>query len=311
MLMRKSPKNPRQAARVTPAVGTEFLPRSLIAGSLPLAKDAVPAQVAYNAASFALDSERICLIIAVKGARVHYLAGAASDFASQSGAVCTALACALPGSPFYRGPGVYFSPVGDDGLTACVIGTDDNVKCFVGAEVDALRFQESEQMADLPVVRLASSVLKLATLPPWRPFNECERDSSQRLLVRLRHFGIGYCAAMVALWVATAVYAAAVDDRVQNSAAQAQALIASAQQAMAEDGGMHHPAWQELQTISRFVLEHQGRVTAFEAKAGKINWALDVPDFVTGDEIGKAFGSGIQTRKEGARIHVTKNKATP
>src|SRR5471032_2986780 len=94
---------------------TVFVPPSLVACSLMLAKGAVPVQVAYNAATLALDTERVCTILSSHEGKVHYLAGAAADFASQAPGVATMMAVALPGGPVYRGDGVYFAALADSG----------------------------------------------------------------------------------------------------------------------------------------------------------------------------------------------------
>lgn len=282
-----------------------FVPRSLIAGSLPVARDASPLQVAYNAACLALDTERIVLIAAREDDRVHYLAGAGADFASQ-GNVTTLLASALPGNPHHRGHGSYFCAV-DDTLHACVITTSAGVKCFVGTEEDVERFPVTEGVPQLPVFQVGSAGAALEQMPPWRAFSEYDRGDNRLLLQRLLTVGIALNGVMGLLWVGASLYASYASAQAQDLATQARAVITAASNAFAQDGGNHHPAWQEFQNVSRFALEYQGRITAFAFQDGKLNWSLVVPEFVTGDQIQRAFGS-VQTKREDGRIRISKTE---
>lgn len=286
-----------------PALLKSFVPRSLIAGSLPLAKGAVPLQVAYNAACLALDSERIALIVSASGNTVHYLAGLAADFASAGPVTCW-LAGALPGSAHHQGPGAYYCPLDEHGLTACVLCTEDGVKCFVGSADDVKRFPASERVPDCRAFEATDPVG--AAWPRWHAYTEYAREDNRTLLRRLVQGGLAACAIMLVLWVAAAVYLSWANAQSTDLAAKARRIVDSAQQAFAENSGNRDPAWIEFQNLARFVLEHQGRLVAFEHKGGKSSWTLEVPEFTTGEEISRAFGPGVQTHKEGNRIQVSK-----
>ena len=58
----------------------KLAPESMIAGTVPLLRGADALTVAYHAAAFALDTERVRVMAQAAGDRVHYLAAAASDF---------------------------------------------------------------------------------------------------------------------------------------------------------------------------------------------------------------------------------------
>lgn len=295
-------KNPKAAE----ADVSEFLPRTLIAGALPMAKGVSAPQVAYHAASLALDTERVCLITSVSEDKVSYLAGAAADFAS-AGPATTLLACALPGIPAHRGWGVYYGALPGNAGTACVISTASGIKCFVGSEADAQRFPAAEQLSHLPVHHIAEMDCALAALPQWHSFTEHQRSDNRLLLKRLQIFGAANVAVMAAVWLGSSLYIAQTSAESADLEGQARAAIAKASEAYMNKGGGRHPAWHELQNVSRFVLSHRGRLLKFNLKDRRISWSIEVPDFVTGEEIGKAFGRGIQTRREGGMIRVTRN----
>jgi hypothetical protein len=274
---------------------SEFVPRSLIAGSLPVAAGASPLHVAYNAASFALDTDRICLITSVQGDKVHYLAGAASDFASQ-GPVSTLLARALPGVAGHQGKGVYF----------CT--TEDDVKCFVGDQGDADRFPDAEGLDDYVVHRLQPYTEKLTGLPAWKPFSERDRAANRAWCGGLLVTGIGLSVVMALIWAGSAIYVSRLGAPRPDPAQELQSLIAQTSASVVKDSGTYDSAWLEFQTVSRFVLEHQGKLLSFQLLDGKLSWSLEVPDSVTGEELDQALGRGIQTRRDGGKISVGKNK---
>lgn len=284
---------------------TEFLPKSLIAGSLPLGKGASPTQVAYNSASLALNTERLCLITSVLGNRVYYLAGDASEFASQQNA-STVLSTALPGSRMHRGDGVYFALLSDKGQMACIVVKDKTLKCFVGAPAEAERFPAVENASDLPVYHLHSTGEKFGALTPWRQLSDYDRDENRKLAKAILSTGAANALVMATVWVACSFYVAQASEQSSDYKAMAEAMLSEASASLARSSSSRHMGWQELQDVSRFAREHKGRIQAFELKDGRISWQLEIPTFVTGEQISKAFKGGVQTRKDGPVIIVSK-----
>jgi hypothetical protein len=307
MLLHTSPRKYAAKNSAVQAEVRDFLPPTLIAGSLPVAKKASAAQVAYNAASLALDTERVCLITSFADGKVNYLAGAASDFASQ-GAVSTLLASALPNAPQHKGYGAYYCPLVDNSGMACVITTASGIKCFVGSEADAERFPVAEQVTDCPTYRLKNFSDELNAMPRWQSFSEYDRSDNRTLLRRLLMVGGLNAVVMGVMWLGATIYVARTTAQINDFAMQARTVLSAASETYVQKGGGRHPAWQEFQNVSSFVLTHRGHLLKFDLKDGKVSWSMDVPDFITGDEIGRIFGSGIQTRKEGNMIRISKGR---
>ena len=282
-----------------------FVPASIVAGSVNVAAGADPAQVAYNSACLALDSERVCLIFSAQGRLVHYIAGLASDFSSSSPNVTTILAIGLPGMPHHQGEGCYRVNVGPGGdLIACVACKDGRVYSFVGAPSRAERFPAAIGGVDIPVIDLSASDERVQDIPVWKPHSEREREDNKRLLRYSAIFLFAVNCVMAMIWIASAISQGVAEGKLHSIAEEAKLSMSSLIVKLAP-AAYKHEAWNEYQSVAAFAMDHKGRLDHFELKDGKLTWRISVPAFVTGGEINSTF-KGISVTQDGDNLIIRK-----
>jgi len=294
------------AENVSSGTREDFVPTSIVAGSLHLGRYADPIQVAYNAASLALDTERICLITSTSEGKIFYLAGAAADFASHGNAT-TSLAAALPNSPGYLGEGIYFYPIEKSDLTVCVVSARNSLDCFVGKSQEVERYvQRVNKDLKLPVRRLDGGRIP-ADFPVWKTFTEYERVENRKFVRRVLLSALGISVVMSGAWLVSSLFHSTM---VKDDAESKQSLIKSVEDVVKnmDDASMvEFSVWNEFQRISTFVLSHQGKLVKFRYQNQKVAWTMALPEYTTGQEIDRALGrENIVTTKKDGTIFIAK-----
>jgi len=282
-----------------------FVPPSIVAGSVNVAGGADPAQVAYNSACLALDSERVCLIFSAQGRLVHYIAGLASDFSSSSPNVTSILATGLPGMRHHQGEGCYRVNIGPGGdMIACVACKDGRVYSFVGAPSRAERFPAAIGGVDIPIIDLSASDARTQDIPVWKPHSEREREDNKRLLRYSAIFLFAVNCIMALTWIASAITQGVSEGKLHSIAEEAQQSMGSLIVKLAP-AAYKHEAWNEYQSVAAFAMDHKGKLEHFELKDGQLAWRISVPSFVTGGEINSTF-KGINVTEDGDNLIIRK-----
>lgn len=281
-----------------------FLPSTLVAATLPLVKGSVGHRVAYHAACLALQTERICMIIQEDGDRVHYLAGDAREFAEFAVPVSTSLISALPGFGTHQGDGVYFHPIGE--MLACLIVRDRRIKAYVGTKQAARRFPSVEKAEELPVHELWLDDPLVQGCPVWSGYAEQERDTNRKLMHKLIAIGFGVNVVMGSVWGGSVVWEGYSQAKMIDSQTKMRQSLSMAVGQL-QAAPYKHPAWTELQEVSRFVVEKKGRLDEFQFAKGKMMWRLTVPNSVTGEEITRALGK-VETNPDNIGIRISKGQ---
>lgn len=290
------------SASAPPGELQKFAPDSMIAGSVPLAAGANPLQVAYHAAAFALDSERVRVIYAASRQRVHYMAAAAADFAAlpPDRPTGTALGAALEEAVQRPADALPLALLAaDDAGTTAVVLHEGKLSSFRGYSA-LIEQQLRERYGELEL----RDVTQHPASHVWRGHAELQNAAARRLQ---------RASLALACTLASAAALGLVWLNLLRGPGQ-QPAIAEANQALS--AGMAEAVKRanapmlsasytffEVQRLATLASDSGGRIVKFVQDNNRIAWELRLPLWVT-QEMLTPLGSDIRVRREGDSLFV-------
>ena len=271
-----------------PETTEEYTPRTFITGYIHVPptekryRDAI-----WHAAAVALDTDAVRLICERTGDGVYYLAAPAADFANHPLAV-SVLAAALPNTPGHQGDGAYCCELGS-GIVAAIKKGNESLESYIGEHRDIERF-----VGPLTVFwpQQASA---------WAGHREMQSRSTQKTLNFFSLVG----AILVIFLFAAGVLARSAAANLGNGAELARQNILQAQVKVATELQEIAPnPFLEYHRISADVLARDGILQYFDATAGKLDYAAELPAWVS--DFGALTGATREVQPGGQTILITR-----
>lgn len=280
-----------------------FTPDETIAGRIMPAAGEAPLEAAYRAASRALDAERLCLAVVPDpdGRHVAYLAAPAAAFASQALATRSPLVMALPGAPGHRGPAVYSAPtplgrcgivLGEDGRMTAVAG--DRASIADAAEIHGLALVEIDDAED---VQAPGDTI-------WTPhhrFVEARQERRDRLALVS---GSVLAAFAGAAWLAFSWGAGVAGPSASVASPIGSAIAAPAvdYQALNSDASSAAATLRHFLEVSDLARQTKGLVTIYRVDNGATRFVLELPTWVTRQQIESLGPSKVSATAKGVLV---------
>ena len=262
----------------------KFTPEEVIAGAVPYV-EGNPREIAYHAASYALDTERVHLVCSQHDGMVYYLASPSSEFANMP-LSSTPLGSALPGGKGHQGDGIYTLNLGHSVFV--VVVQEQTLRSYVGDPVEVKGFTSD---IDLPVYSLDGG----EHLSSWDGYRLMEIREDRRIARSVTAFGVLASFLGLALWIvlvmANSWLSSNVSDRYVEARKNADQI--SRELATVDPLAVH---LNELQRITSVAVKAKGWVGFYRLRKGQVSWEVDMPSWVTEDYI-KALGGGVRAVK--------------
>lgn len=222
------------------------------------------------------------------GGRYHYFALPSVALASEL-LPATPLAMALPGHPMHQGPGAYVLDAGVYKLVALFDGDQMDLVCN---ETDLV--QEWLQGQVLPVIRVP------AEAEAWRFQSSYTKHNAlvERLAGRIARFSLVLLAMAGLTYGGLLAADGWLSARIAADTSKAEQALSSALSSV-QVGSPLAKQLAEYQQRGSVAVRAGGWVDAYEVKAGKENFRIFVPSWVTPDYIG-ALGSGVAADRDAA-----------
>lgn len=267
-------------------LGEPFTPDEIVAGRVPLATGEPPEEMAYRAAARALDCPRVCLVVIRSEGAVHYLAGLASAFASLAAETLPApIAIALPGAAGHRGAGVY-AAITPSGWAAVAIAHDGTVGVVAG---DRTTVETCAALRELPLYEVDAIAAELGSerLPAWQPHHQASeaREAAGERLATIG--GVVVAAAAAAVYIGLSIAGWHADEPVPQAISPAYAAPAG----RLPDPQLALRTMRHLMEVSDLARQTRGTVRIYKVDRGRTSWAMELPAWVTRQQIEQLGGS--------------------
>lgn len=286
----------------------EHTPIGFVAGRIPSVRD--PWESAWHAASSALETREVKLIVSNQGGSTWYLAAPARDFASYPDAG-SSLAAALPGMPGHMGSGAYIAQAADRQTGVVLLENDGMLRVFVGEREEAVEFSKQYK---------ARIVDAGATAPvEWEGYHQALERLSRKTTKLAINVGVFAAIPIFALWIGLSAFSSWSNvriDKAQSDLDRGVQTMITTVNANLDSPVRHH--LMEIQTLANRVAKarplacttspcQMPSIPIYQVKNGQTYWELDLPQWVT-PGFYSDLGAGDVTPLPDGNIRLTKGR---
>lgn len=259
----------------------EYTPLGFVAGRIP--STAAPWESAWHAASRALETREVQMVVSAHAGNTFYLAAPARDFASYPDAV-TSLAAALPGMSGHLGVGAYVAQIADRQTGVVLLESDGTVRVFVGERDEADEF----------AAQYGAPLHPADTPAPWQGYTDAlERDSRAVTKIAI-NVGVFAAVPFFALWFGLAALSGWSDNRIdaiQHDLDKGVRTMTTMVNANLDNPVRHHLT--AIQRLGERIAKARPltctatpcsmpSIPIYQVRAEQTHWELDLPQWVTG-----------------------------